>query len=307
MGWSWGICMGLDALRYWLQQDHVFIYDSAATRSYKQLRALPALAYLGFTVFTYPKSWSQIADTDLFTLYKHDHTHIDEIQTIENPLCVITNQNYEEHTPDSIGKLRNIQRDSDGRLAILADNKQFQIQGAKRPLRDQHNVTTRSYQGVFNAFEEHYADGGYIMPLSDTQNLFLQDNAILFQEVTGQSLNSAEELFGEVQTAPYLPLYGSLCRVFNRDESFGASPLTQGEIDAFADWLRRRIEFDNKTAEKVTETLNKQVLEDQNNFAHATRVDHPTMRKASRYLTKIDSASNSLERRLSEWIKEVAS
>lgn len=297
--------MGLDSLRYWLQQDHLFIYDEEATRSFKQLRALPAMVYLRFTAFTYPKSWSQLTESDIFTLYEHTHTNINDITTLSEPLCVITSQGYEEYTPDSIAKLRNIPREGDGRLAILADEKTFQIQGAKRPLRDQHNVTTRHYRGIFSTFEKHYQAIGYTMPLSDTMNLFVQDNAILYREVSGEPVSTSEELFQALPKAPYLPLYGSMCRIFNRDESFGASPLSEGEIEPFAEWLRRRIEWDNKTAMRVTEMLNKYVLEDNAKFAHATRVDHPTNSEARSYYNELDPDSDSLQRRLHEWVGAV--
>lgn len=297
--------MGLDALRFWLKQDHVFIYDSSATRSHRQLRVLPAMSYLGYEVFTYPKSWSQLAGTETYSLFEHAHTHIDNMDVLDAPTCVITNQNYEEHTPNTIAALRNIRRVDDGRLAICGDQKKFQIQGAKRPLRDQHNVITRSYQEIYDTFEEHYAEGGYTMPLSDTRNLFLQDNAILYQEVSGSTVDGSEGLFEAVNEAPYLPLYGSLCRVFNRDHSFGSSPLTAEEVTEFVKWLRRRIEWDNKTAERVTEMLNKQVLEDSNAFAHATRIDHTTTTDAREAKSRLESPSHSLERRLYSWLEDV--
>jgi hypothetical protein len=297
--------MGLDALRYWLRQDHVFIYDSSATRSFRQLRALPAMSYLGYEAFTYPKSWSQLAGTETYSLFEHTHSHIDNIDELNEPTCVITNQNYEGHTPDSIGRLRNILRADDGRLAICADQKKFRIQGAKRPLRDQHNVITRSYQEIYDTFEEHYAEGGHTMPLSDTQNLFLQDNAILYQEVSDTTVNTSEGLFEAVSEAPYLPLYESLCRVFNRDQSFGSSPLKADEITEFAKWIRRRIEWDNKSAGQITEMLNKQVLEDSSTFAHATRVDHTTTTEAREAKSRLDPESHSLEHRLHRWLEDV--
>jgi hypothetical protein len=297
--------MSLDSLRYWLSQDHLFIYDEAATRSYKQLRALPAMAYLGFSAFTYPKSWSQLSGTEMFMLYEHTHTNIRNIDTVTEPLCVITNQGYEEYTPDTIAKLRNIPRENEGRVAILADEKQFQIQGAKRPLRDQHNVTTRQYRGIFETFEDHYQEAGYTMPLNDTMNLFIQDNAILYREISGEPVTSTEDLFEALDEAPYLPLYGSMCRVFNRDESYGASPLSAEEIDDFADWLRRRIEWDNKTANRVTESLNKRVLEENATFADATRVDHPKNTNARTFREKLDPDSHSLQKRFHTWLGEV--
>jgi hypothetical protein len=241
----------------------------------------------------------------MFTLYEHKHTHIDDINLIDDPTCVITNQAYEKYTPDSIGELRALPREGDGRLAIFADEKSFQIQDAKRPLRDQHNVTTRSYRGIYDAFRDHYNDAGYTMPLSDTMNLFVQDNAILYREVSADPVESASELFEALDEAPYLPLYGAMCRIFNRDQSFGASPLSAGEINAFAEWLRRRIGWDNKTALNVTESLNKRVLEDTNTFAHATRVNHPKNTDAKAVRDSLDPGSHSLQRRLHDWIGEV--
>lgn len=297
--------MGLDALRYWLQQDQVFVYDSSANRSYRQLRALPAMSYLGYEVFTYPKSWSQLAGTETYTLFDHEHTNINDIEVLNRPTCAMVNQNYEEYVPSSIGVLRNVPRVDDGRLAICADKKRFHIQGAKRPLRDQHNVITRSYEEIYDTFEEHYAEEGYTMPLSDTRNLFLQDNAILYQEVSGSSVSGSEGLFEAVSEAPYLTLYGSLCRIFNRDESFGSSPLTADEVDEFVKWLRHRVEWDNKTAERITEMLNKQVLEDSNVFAHATRIDHTTTTEARETKSRLEPRSHSLERRLYRWLEDV--
>jgi hypothetical protein len=297
--------MGLDALRYWFRQDHVFIYDSSVTRSHRQLRALPAMAYLGYKVFTYPKSWSQLAGTETYSLFEHSHTHINDMNVLDAPTCVITNQNYEEHTPNTIAALRNIPRAEEGRLAICADQRKFQIQGAKRPLRDQHNVITRSYEEVYDTFEEHYAEEGYTMPLSDTRNLFLQDNAILYQEVSESTVNGSVELLEVVSEAPYLPLYGSLCRIFNRDESFGSSPLTADEVGEFVKWLRCRVEWDNKTAERITEMLNKQVLEDSNVFAHATRIDHTTTTEVRETKSGLENRSHSLERRMYRWLEDV--
>jgi len=72
------------------------------------------------------------------------------------------------------------------------------------------------------------------MPLRDTKNLFVQDNANLYELVEGDPIETTSELFDELTEAPYLPLYKTFSNIFARRNELGVSPLESDDvIEAF--------------------------------------------------------------------------
>lgn len=114
-----------------------YVYDPMTNSRWGLLRALPALHYLSIDNFTYPTSWCQ---------FNHGNRHFEldyNYHVISNSLNipddipdfgVITNDYYEVETPYTIKHLIDRYTRSGSMLFVLTDCKQFQPQGAKRPL-----------------------------------------------------------------------------------------------------------------------------------------------------------------------------
>lgn len=312
--------MEWDAVEYWwTSSELVFIHDSLdLSYNYGSLRSLPLLNRVGLLVrgydlhttspywFTYPKQWRQLGGVDQFDMEGHEWRLIQEISAPTQPLCIIASDHYETETPYSIGGVISRFSQSAEPVYVVADTRQFQIQEATRPLRDEPyvNELPGGFGEVYDAVVDRYRSMGRHPPLSDTRNLFLQDNAILYNEIQAETpVSTAEKLFAVLEDAPYLPLYGAMVRIFNRSESKGANPLPESERGGFRKWLRRRVEWTNSTATSVSQSLNEAVMTDPNIFAAPTRVNHPTHRPVKRYLSQLDPAESPLDCLYTTWLK----
>jgi len=105
--------------------------------------------------------------------------------SVRGPLCRHDELLCEKNTQYTMNDLVNRYASSEGSLIVVADERRFQPSGGLRPL--YHEPFCRHigrYDRVYEAFVEHY--GRRLgMPLRDTKNLFVQDNANLYELVEG--------------------------------------------------------------------------------------------------------------------------
>lgn len=287
--------------------DIAFMYDPRENSRWGLLRGLPAIRYLGVEDFTYPTSWCQFNRGRRHLEFDYDYHVVSNGLDIpaDNPdFGVITNDHYEHETQYTIKYLINRYTTAENTLFVLTDTKQFKPQGAKRPLyQDPCAENVGTYSDVYDAFETAYEDAGWSLPLTDTKNLFLQDNANIYQYVTSESLSTTVELFDVLSETPYLPLYDPMASVFSRPNEFGTVPLDANEgLPDLARWLRRRIEWDRETARDVATQLNEAVIGEGRTFdPSAVRRDPsiPTARQAGADLKERESA---IDQRYAAWL-----
>lgn len=307
--------MDWEKLKYYASTREVVLYHDVETSQYGRglLRGLPAIAHVFDSLsleprFTYPKQWRQLGGTAQFEVYPQQWIRIQDLRDVEWPMAFITNCHYEHDKPYSIrtgiGKVRN----SENTALIVSDDDRFRFQGDDRPVADNgYAKSLGSYDTVFDAVTEHYNEVGYSLPLSDTKNLFLQDNAILFNRISdsGLKLTTTEALLRNLPKAPYLPLYTQLTTIFNRDGGYGSVALPEDELEEFRKWLGYRIDRSLSETQDLSELLNEQVLSNQITFSTASQIDHPTLIEAESFLESITPVSNVLNRRYSQWLSEV--
>ncbi len=258
-------------------------------------------------LFTYPKQWRQLGDVEQFGMEPHEWRLLDDINTDIGPVCTLTNTYYEQQLPYSIGPLISKCRQAEQPVYVFADEEEFEIYSATRPLREESYTfpVEGGYPVVYEALREYYQSQEIRFSLSDTRNVFLQDNAYLFNKIQkGDSVSSTEELFKLLPEAPYLPLYGAMVQIFNRNDSKGADAIPSEEVDGLRKWLMRRINWPSSTARDVAELLNEQVLSDANVFAAPTRINHPTQIEVDEFLTQIEGQSSPLHILYARWLNE---
>lgn len=305
--------MSLDAIRRRIDDaDVAFIHDPDGNVHFWKLRAMPAITYLGVDQATYPTSWRQLKHT-----YQHDRGgrqysfpgydyHVIgglDLPSSEN-LCVVTTSYYEKQTRFTINDLIDRYARSAGTLIVIADERRFQPAGGLRPLyQEPFCYRIGSYDRVYDAFAEYYEEAGWELPLRDTKNLFIQDNANLYELVTDEPLDTTTELFKELPEAPYLPLYGTFSEIFARPDEFGVSPLESSDtIEAFGGWLRRRIEWDKGTASDIAHDLNWSVSLEGTTFDPSYAKRSPKLRKARDVAGTLDPNGSEIESRYHDWL-----
>jgi hypothetical protein len=307
--------MDWEKLKFYASTKEVILYHDMVESRFGEglLRGLPAIAHVFESLscesrFTYPKTWRQLGNTAQFGLYPHQWIRIQDLADIEWPMTFITNSHYEHDEPYSIRAGVSKVRHSGNPAVIVSDDAQFRFQDDDRPLDDNgYAKALGEYDAVFDSVADQYEEAGYPLPLTDTKNLFLQDNAILFNRIADSdgSLNTTKGLFETLHTAPYLPLYTALTNIFNKDDRYGAVALPEDELDGFRKWLGHRIDRSKDETREIAEVLNESVLAEQTNFTTASQVNHPTLRQAETFLEDITPVSNPIERRYSRWLTEV--
>ena len=270
------------------------------------LRCLPALSYLGFDQFTYPTSWRQLGRGEYYDDLDYTYHWIDGVQeaTTVPDLGVVTNEYYEQRTAHSINYLVNHYTTTDATLVVVTDQPRFTPEGGQRPLyQEQFATHVGSYDRLYEAFAAQYDRADVDLPLADTQNLYLQDNANIYELVTDDQITTTTDLFDVLPDAPYLPLYRVFSQMFSREKDPGTTLLdSDDQIQALARWLRRRIEWGRTTALDVAKALNRAVAEDGRTFDIAT-VRGKSARKAARDTAKaINSESSPIHVRYSKWL-----
>lgn len=305
--------MSLDTIEARIAEaDVAFLHDPEGNVHFWKLRALPALLYLGLGHATYPTSWRQLKHT-----WQHDRGgrqysfpgydyHV--LGGIDLPpttdICAITTSYYEKNTQYTINDLVDRYARNEGTLVVVADERRFQPIGGLRPLyQEPFCERIGKYDRVYDAFADRYAEVGWELPLQDTKNLFLQDNANLYELVEGDTLESTEELFSVLTDVPYLPLYGTFSEIFARPNELGVEPLESDDVvEAFGGWLRRRIEWDKPTASTVAHDLNRAVSMEGTAFDPSYAKRSPKLQDARNAAAALDPDANSIEERYYNWL-----
>lgn len=305
--------MSLPVIRNRISEaDVAFVHDPEGNVHFWKLRALPAMTYLGIGHATYPTSWRQLKHT-----WQHDRGgrqygfpgydyHVlggIEVSSTED-MCAITTSYYEQQTQYTINDLVDRYVGSDGTLVVVADERRFQPIGGLRPLyQEPFCERIGAYDRVYDAVVDHYTAAGWELPLQDTKNLFLQDNANLYGLVEGEPPESAAELFDVLTDAPYLPLYGTFSEIFARPDELGVAPLESDDvIEAFGGWLRRRIEWEKGTASEVAHDLNLAVSMEGTVFDPSYARRSPKLREARAAADDLDTDANDINRRYHDWL-----
>jgi hypothetical protein len=284
-----------------------YIWDPIENSRWHLLRGLPALQYMGISDFTYPTTWCQFNRGKRYTESDYEYHVVSRIPDVPDPapdFGAITNRYYETETPYTIKYLIDQYTAVDALLLVLTDNKRLTPQGGRRPLYQEPFVEAiGSYESIYQTFTEVYSEAGWPLPLTDTKNLFIQDNATLYEYVLDETVSTTTELFTILPEAPFLPLYDVFTELFGRTDELGASPLgSEDEIDELDRWLRRRIEWTRETAQEVARNLNQAVIEGGNVFDPAAARRSPTVREARVKAKEIDADASAIDQRYADWL-----
>jgi hypothetical protein len=303
----------LDAIKRRLRgNDVAFIHDPEGSVHYWKLRSLPALHHLGIGHFTYPTSWRQLKQTweyekggKQYEFPGGNYYVIGNMDLSEDEdLGVITTSYYEHQTKYTIKQLIDQYTVSGGTLVVVADKRDFQPVGGTRPLYQEQFVDrVGSYERVYEAIKESYADAGWRFPLRDTKNLFVQDNAILFELVEDERLTTVEELLERLPDAPFLPMYQTFCEIFTPANEQRSGPLeSDKKIEALGGWLRRRIEWDRQEGIEIARKLNRDVAEEVETFDLSYAARSPKLRDARESAKELSPEANDIDAKYHDWL-----
>lgn len=294
--------------------DVAVMHDDVEETYWWLLRSLPAIDYLGFSAFTYPTSWRTLNTGGQFQSYTQQYDYLDyeykvlgqiEGEAYDSDLVVITNEYYESETQYSVDHLVSRYSSRPETLLVVTDSRRFTPHGGQRPLyQEQFVERIGSYQRLYDAYESVYKDAGWELPLLDTKNLFLHDNANLYEIVDGASLETTEELFAVLPDSPYLPLYRVFSEIFGREDEYGTVPLDEDDVTGLERWLRRRIEWDRGTAKDVAQKLNRAVGEEGRTFDPSYAARSPKVREAHQTSKQIDPNESSIHKRYHNWLQQ---
>lgn len=294
--------------------DVATIYDETGQTYWWLLRSLPALHYLGFPTFTFPTSWRTLNTGGAFQSYTHQYDYLDyeykvlgqlEEETFRDDLVVITNEYYEAETQYSVDHLVSRYATRPATLLVLTDSKQFTPRGGQRPLyQEQFVESVGSYNRLYTAYESVYEAAGWDLPLIDTKNLFLHDNANLYELVNGKRITTTEDLFGVLPDAPFLPLYRVFGNIFARPDEYGSVPLDEDDVTGLQRWLRRRVEWEKGTARDIAAALNRAVSTDGETFDPSYTIRSPIVQDAKNLAGDIDPTESSIHKRYHAWLQQ---
>ena len=293
--------------------DIAIIHDDVEETFWWLLRSLPSINALGFSTFTYPTSWRTLNTGGQFQSYRNQYDYLDydykvlgeiEEESFRDDLVVFTNEYYESNTEYSVDHLVSRYSGREETLLVVTDSHKFTPRGGQRPLyQEQFVEDLGKYQRLYTAHESIYEESEWKLPLIDTKNIFLHDNANLYELVTGNQIQSTEDLFEILPEAPYLPLYDVFSRIFAREEEYGSVPLDQDDVTGLQRWLRRRVEWDRKTATEVAEKLNRIVGNDGSTFDPSYAKRSPAMQEARSAAKEIDPQESSINKRYLSWLQ----
>ncbi len=293
--------------------DVAVMHDDVEHTYWWLLRSLPAIRYIGHSAFTYPTSWRTLNTGGQFQSYTHQYDFLDydykvlgqiEEEQYGGDLVAITNQYYEVETQYPIDHLVSRYTARPETLVVVTDSRRFTPRGGVRPLYQEQNVERiGAYRHLYREFRKYYEQAGFDLPLTDTMNLFIQDNAILYELLTGETLRTSEELLEELPDAPYLPLYDVFGEIFGREEEFGTEPLDEDGVTGLVRWLRRRIELDRKTAGDVATQFNRRVSEDGSVFDISPAARGPLREEHQEIAETLDPNESSIHKRYHGWLQ----
>ncbi|GAB3039782.1 hypothetical protein [Natronobiforma cellulositropha] len=284
----------------------VFISDPVKNGNVEGvLRVLPAVLYSGFGDVTCPKSWLQLKDPSRHHAYEYMWHLIQDIDRPVFDIVAVTTQYYEDKLPVySLQGLVNRYSVSDRQIVVIGNSEDFELSGTVRPFREDPVVDrTMEYSEVYGAYEQHYEAHGMKLPLKETKNLYLHDNANLYEMATGTSLDSVEELIEILPDAPYLPILDNLSSIFASRSTYGSNPLKSTKaIESFGKWLRRRIELDYNEAIDIARTINDYAIDHEQLFDKASRTRMPNINDARTARRKLSPEESPIHERYDAWL-----
>lgn len=287
----------------------IFVYDDRDRDREKlcALRKLPACLRFGFDVTTYPKSWRKLDQwsTNEFEFTESEYRLLDDIP--DRPtfdLVAITDQFYEDEYPIfSLTSVIDEYTTTDNRLLIAGDDEAFQPAGARRPLSESPTMDVAiDYRDLFAAFEDRYQSAGLRFPLRGSRNLFLQDNAMLYEIVTGHSLETVRDVFYALPDAPYLPLWEPLTDIFTTGTQQGTRLLDQDTQEGLAKWLRRRVELDYHEGLEIASHLNNLARRRERLFNPYRRLNRSELDAARDTAQSLEVSDTDLRARYQTWL-----
>ena len=289
-----------------------FVYDELNRSEEREklcaLRKYPALLRLGWDRMTCPKSWQKVDQwaTNQFELEAPEFIHMDDIEIPpKRDLVAISDQYYEDKLPlFSLSSIINSYTRNSARMVVGAESKDFQINSTIRPLREMDFIKQEfNYRRVYEAFETRYEEFGYQFSVKHSLNVFVQENALLFEEVTGSRINSLLEFFEVLPEAPYLPIWQTLSDIFTTDIQQGTRLLDEDQRIEFAKWIRRRVELNYHQGREITTYLNSLARRKEGLFDPHYRREMAIMDDARSYLDGLE-VSNPVDRRLANWLNQ---
>ncbi|UTF55587.1 hypothetical protein [Natronosalvus rutilus] len=289
-----------------------FIYDELYRSEKREklcaLRKYPALFRLGWDRMTCPKSWQKVDqwETNQFELEAPEFVHMDDVEIPpKRDLVAISDQYYEDKLPlFSLSSIINSYTRSSARMIVGAGSKDFQMSGTIRPLREMDFLKRElNYYRVYEAFETRYEEFGYQFPVKHSLNIFVQENALLFEEVTGRRVSSLPKFFEILPEAPYLPIWRTFSDIFMTDVQQGTRLLNEDQRIEFAKWLRRRVELDYHQGREIATYFNGLARRKEGLFDPHFRQEMAAMDDARSYLNVLE-VSNPVERRLASWLDQ---
>lgn len=287
----------------------VFVHDEPIQdrEQFSSLRKLPALRRLGFSAVTHPKSWRKLDQwsTNQFELEEVNFVTLEEVRRQQtNDLIAITDQFYEDEYPIfSLSQILNAYTQADHRLMVAGNDPDFEPAGARRPLAESPTIDENvPYRRIYEVFESRYEDAGLHFPLRGSRNLFLQDNALLYELVTGDALDTITDVFYRLPDGPYLPLWQSLTEIFTTDVPQGTRLLNQDQQKGLSKWLRRRVEVDYDESDEIASYLNHLSRRHEQLFNPYRRARKPGMAEARETIQELDIDDPGLEARYRRWL-----
>ena len=283
----------------------VFIYDDQQNGQIEGiLRGLPAISYAGITTVTCPKSWLQIDGSTRHELYEYEWSRLQDIRAPDESIIAATTQYYEDNLAVySIKTLINRFTSTDHTLCVIADEESFQPSGAVRPFREEPVVDCAwEYSDIYDAYQEHYENYDVQLPIAETKNLFVQDNANMYRLATGDTISSIEELVAVLPNAPYLPFVRGVSSIFSKDDGVGSEPLESNEaIEDLGKWLRRRLELEYREGISIAKSLNDYATSHERLFDPAGRRQMPEMNCAREPRRELAETTNPIHERYHRW------
>jgi hypothetical protein len=287
-----------------------FVYDeldrSPDREKLCDLRKYPALVRLGLDQLTCPKGWQKLDpwSTNQFEFEGTEFIHMDDIKfPPTNDIAAITAQYYEDQHPQfSLSPIVDAYTRSSARLVLGSGTRNYQISGTVRPLREMDFLEADfEYQDIYDAFEDRCEQAGYRYPLNLCRNVFVQENALLFEEVTGERVQSIEGFFERLPDAPYLPIWRTLSDIFTAGVEQGTRLLDDDQRKGLGKWLRRRVELDYHQGREIAASLNALSRRRERLFDPHSRRELSEMGEARSYVESIKTDTE-LEARLEQWL-----
>jgi hypothetical protein len=292
-----------------------FVYDELNRNEAREklcaLRKYPALLRLGFHRLTCPKSWQKIDQwsSDQFEFEAPEFVHMDDIaESPDRDLAAISDQYYEDKLPVfSLSQVVDRYTVSDARMVVGGDDRSFETAGAHRPLSEMEFVEEAyNYRDVYSAFENRYKGLGYHFPLDYCLNVYVQENALLYELVTDNSIRSTSDFFDILPEAPYLPVWTDFTQIFTAGVDHGTRLLDDTERTGLAKWLRRRIELNYHEGKETAAYLNDLARRRERLFDPVLRAELPEAAAAREYLAALErnDCPNFVQNRFRHWLTE---